>query len=170
MKKATDLLDFYRRTHDRIPDSITTEDLERGPRLMLIRRTQIVVAGVAAGLVVVLAFLFGMAMGGDEAEPETVAESLGITASWVIRVASYSDTKAGRANAKFLMSQLERMDLEDVSLHRIPSQNVLVVALGSWAKKPVRGGPVELLDTVRNLPDHRDNSKPFASADMWQIK
>ena len=58
--------------------------------MLVVRRSQVVVAAVSAGLGLVLAFLLGLGLGGGSNEPVAAGGGL-----WVIRVTKYEDSDTG---------------------------------------------------------------------------
>ncbi|MHC4548968.1 MAG: hypothetical protein ACYTEZ_09330 [Planctomycetota bacterium] len=167
VKKPQDLLEFFRRTSDETGSTPDVE-LEKTPRMMVLRRSQLVVAAAAAGLGVLLAFLIGLGVGGGSAE-EGLVGGVGV---WVIRVVSYEDDERGRRYAKMVMSQLERLGLGDeVNLRRLVSDRKLVVTLGSWLRHPGGNADAEkLLAHVREARGRGRQDQPFAGADFWRIR
>jgi hypothetical protein len=130
--------------------------------MVLVRPSQILVAGAAAFLLVVLAFLVGRTSASRPA-----AEGTGV---WVIRVITYDDTENGRLAAKVVTADLEAQRLGEVSLQPIPSKEKLVVGLGAWLSDPTRNADAAALrDRVRALRDQRGGA-PFRNADFWRIE
>jgi len=173
-RKPQDLLEFYRRTSGS-PDEpagaagdegSSAPALERTHRMLVVRRSQAIVAAVSAVLLVLLAFLLGLAVGGNDAEPASAA------GGWVIKVQSYRDNEAGRRRAKSVMDQLEKLGWGEVTLQTIPSEDRLAVTLGSWVERPGRDDEEAqaLRDKVAALTDKRNSRRPFRDAAFWQIK
>jgi hypothetical protein len=166
-KKPQDLLEFFRRATEEPAAPAAEPEPPVAPepplrRMVLVRPSQIVVAGVAALLLVVLAFLVGRAA--TAGRPEAAG-----TGVWVIRAITYSDTENGRLNAKVLTEDLRRQGIADVTVEPIPSREQLVVAVGAWLEDPTRNaGASELRDRVRALKDPR-GATPFQNADYWRI-
>ncbi len=169
VKRPKDPLEFFRRTsgeQDLGPVGPGSE-LESTPRMLVLRRSQAVVAMAAAAVALLAAFLLGRGLGGGEAEDAP----LGNVGVWVIRVVSYEDNERGRRYAKTVMSQLERLRLGDeVNLRRIGSTNKLAVTVGSWLQHPQgEAGADKLLGRVKSIQGRDSNERPFASADYWRI-
>lgn len=165
-KKPQDLLEFFRRATEEPAAPAAEPEPTEAPepalrRMVLVRPSQILVAGVAALLLVVLAFLVGRAAAG---RPEAAG-----TGVWVIRAITYSDTENGRLAAKVLTEDLRRQGIVDVTVEPIPSREQLVVAVGAWLEDPTRNARAsELRDRVRALKDPR-GATPFQNADYWRI-
>ncbi|MHC5030485.1 MAG: hypothetical protein ACYTGI_02365 [Planctomycetota bacterium] len=167
LKKPQDLLEFFRRSSGDRPEAAAPQDLEKTPRMLVVRRSQAVVAAVSAGLGLVLAFLLGLGLGGASSDPAVAGGGL-----WVIKVVSYEDNDKGRRYTKTVMSQLERLDLGDeVNLSRVVSDGKLAVTLGTWRRRP-HGDPraQQLLDKVKGITGRAGQGQPFASADFWRIE
>lgn len=168
-KRPQDMLEFFRRsTADPEPAIVVQDDpdLEETPRLLLVRRSQILIASAATLLAVILAFVLGMAAGGDE-EPPVTAEGVG---GWVIRVISYKQGDNGLEYAKSVMGDLEKLGWGEVTLQQIPSKQELVVTLGSWVHHPTRYKPArQLLDRIKKMDDKRTGRLPFEGAYFWRI-
>lgn len=162
------MLDFLRRAAEpnRLPE--LPADARDAPRLLLVRRSEVLIALAVAGLLAVLAFLLGLTLGGGGDDPEgRVAATTGI---WVVRVATYNDTENGRISAQTVKGHLLRQGLDDVHIHRIPSQEKLVVSCGSWISVPKQDKAAILVrKTVREMRDVAGN-KPFTSAYFWHIE
>jgi hypothetical protein len=166
LKKPHDLLEFLRRSGDR-PDAAARQDLEKTPRMLVVRRSQAVVVAVAAGLGVVLAFLLGLGLGGASGEPAVAGGGL-----WVIKVVSYKDNDKGGRYAKTVMSQLERLELGDeVNLRRVAGDGTLAVTLGCWIRRPHGDARAkELLNKVKGIRGREGQDPPFAGAAFWRIE
>jgi len=166
LKKPKDLLEFFRRSSGE-PESAAPRELERTPRMLVLRRSQAVVAAVSAGLGLVLAFLLGLGLGGGSSEPVAAGGGL-----WVIRVVSYENNDRGQRYTKTVMSQLERLGLGDeINLHRIISDQKLAVTLGCWIKRPHGDARAQgLLNKVKAIQGRGGQGQPFASADFWRIE
>jgi len=134
--------------------------------MVVLRRSQIIVACVAAGLLIVLAFLLGLAS--SEAE----AQASGLTTRfYTIKLIEYPDTRNGEINAKSLLGDLERRFDEEVTIQRLDRDRKLVVALGSWLQHPKENRrAMRLLKEVKELTVAGGTQKPFESAYFFQIK
>jgi len=166
LKKPKDLLEFFRRSSG-APDPEALPELEKTPRMLVVRRSQVVVAAVSAGLGLVLAFLLGLGLGGGSNEPVAAGGGL-----WVIRVTKYEDSATGGRFAKTVMSQLERLDLGDeVNWRRVISDGKLAVTLGCWMQDPHGDARAEeLLKKIKGIRGRGGQVQPFAGADFWRIE
>ena len=144
-------------------------------RMVVLRRSQVIVAAAVAGLLLILAFVLGLALGGGDEAAST--DSIGPDGSvvgggapvWVIRVASYKDTDDGRAIARSVAQQLEQLD--EVTLQTIRSSDSVVVTLGSWLRNPNRNEAAKaLLQRVHDMRDQQGGERPFQSAMFWSIQ
>ncbi len=167
-RKPHDLLEFYRRTSGQEPAEDVTADpaqpLQKTERMLVVRRSQAIVAAASATLLVVLAFVLGLAIGDSGTEPVPVV------GGWVIKVVSYRDTDAGRKRAKSVMSQLQKLGWGEVTLQMIADNERLAVTLGSWVQRPHDSKARGLLKRVAKLSDLRNDRLPFKEAAFWQIK
>ncbi|MHC4137067.1 MAG: hypothetical protein ACYS0K_19105 [Planctomycetota bacterium] len=166
LKKPKDLLEFFRRSSGE-PEAAALQGLEKTPRMLVVRRSQAVVAAVSVGLGLVLTFLLGLGLGGGASEPVAAGGGL-----WVIKVVSYEDSDTGGRFAKTVMSQLERLDLGDeVNLRRIIGDQKLAVTLGCWIRTPHGDARAqELLNKVRGIRGRGGQGQPFAGAAFWRIE
>jgi len=166
LKKPQDLLEFFRRS-SAAPDAAASQELEKTPRMLVVRRSQAVVVAVSAGLALVLAFLLGLGLGGGSSEPVAAGGGL-----WVIRVVTYEDNDTGGRYAKTVMSQLERLDLGDeVNLRRITEDGKLAVTMGCWMHRPHGDSRAEeLLKKVKGIRGRGGQDQPFAGAGFWRIE
>lgn len=160
-RKARDLLELYRKV-ETPPDAV--EHLEKTPRMLVLRQSQIVVAAVAGLLVIVLAYLIGLAAGGDgEAVPADAARG-----PWVLKVIDYADSESGRRKAQTVAGFLEKQGWGEVTIQR--SGERVAVTLGAWVEHPTNYKPAKKLrNDVRALPDLQTGVKHFAEADFWRI-
>jgi len=172
-RKPQDLLEFLRRSspEDRAPalrpDSAAPSSLEPTPRILVLRRSQLVVAGIVTALALALAFLLGTALGGGGEE----GSAAGVSGPWVIRVVTYQDTEEGRKMAKIVEAKLEQLHIGEVSLQYIASQSKVVVTIGAWIHPPQRiAAAKELRRKIRDLSDSRTGTPPFQDADFWRIR
>ncbi len=166
-QKPADLLEFLRQSRDDESVPVPAPLPERTVPMMVLRRSQVTVAAVAAGLVLILVFLLGLGLGGGGEEPAAAPIGQGV---WGIRVVSYKDTTQGREDARITQNQLQQLDLDEVTLQRIPSQALVVVMVGSWLTDP-RNNPraAEVLAKVQNLWP-RGSNRPFSDAQFWSIQ
>jgi hypothetical protein len=166
LKKPQDLLEFFRRS-TAAPDAAAVRELEKTPRMLVVRRSQAIVVAVSAGLALVLAFLLGLGLGGGSSDLATAGGGY-----WVIQVKEYKDNNTGGRYAKTVQSQLEKLDLGDeVNLHRITKDGTLAVTLGCWMSQPHRDARAnELLRKVRGIQGRGGQGQPFADADFRRIE
>lgn len=166
LKKPQDLLEFFRRSST-APDADAVQQLEKTPRMLVLRRSQAVVAAVSAGLALVLAFLLGLGLGGGSSEPVAAGGGL-----WVIQVMKYEDNETGRRYAKTVMSQLERLQLGDeVNVRRILEDGQVAVTLGCWMSDPSGNTRAEELKRrIKDIRGRGGQGKPFAGASFWRIE
>jgi hypothetical protein len=167
LKKPQDLLEFFRRSSGDRPEAAALQDLEKTPRMLVVRRSQAVVAAVSAGLGLVLAFLLGIGLGGGSSEPAVTGGG-----RWVIKVISYEDNDKGRRYTKTVMSRIERLDLGDeVNLRRVIGDGKLAVTLGCWIRDPHGDARAEeLLEKVKGIRGRAGQAQPFARAKFWRIE
>ena len=169
-KPPADLLEFLRKSNEDEPAPMPIREAPRPERtvpMVVLRRSQVNVAAVAAGLALILVFLLGLGMGGDSEPEATSSISQGV---WGIRVVSYKDTERGRVDARTTQNLLQRLDLDEVTLQRIPSQGRLVVMVGSWLNDPRDNArAAEILAKVQNL-SARGMNRAFPDAQIWSIQ
>ena len=130
--------------------------------MLVLRRSQVIVAAIAAGLALILVFVLGLALGGGDDPAETpIGQRV-----WGIRVASYKRVE----DARVTQNLLQQLDLDEVTLQRIPSQGLVVVMVGSWLSNPKRDArAVESLAKVQNL-SARGKNRAFPDAQFWSIQ
>jgi hypothetical protein len=159
------MLEFFRRASTAEPDEAPSPAFEPTTRMLVLRRSQAIVAAVAAAAALVLAFLLGLLAGGGE-------EAAAAPEVYVIRAVTYGDDDQGRAYAKSVREQLEKMDLgQEVSVFRVPSESRTVVTVGSWLVDPAgRKEARDLRDRLRGIKDERTRETPFASAEFWRMR
>ena len=104
MNKPRDLLEFFRRTSPAEPEGAPAPSLQPTTRMLVLRRSQVIVASAVAVAALLLAFLVGHAFGSAGAFKADV---------YVIRAAEYGDDEKGQGSARKLKEQLEKMDLGD---------------------------------------------------------
>jgi len=176
MQKPQDLLEFLRRANREAPAEAEREPaapakvLERTTRMLVLRRSQVVVASVAAGLLLVLAFLLGLGLGGGGGESTETVTVAGPPV-WTIRAATFSDTEKGRFAAKVMAGDLRRRhDIRQVVIQPIPSRSQLVVVVGAWLEHPHDDRFAnDLLKKIKDIPDV-NGDKPLADAIFWRIQ
>jgi hypothetical protein len=160
------MLEFFRRTApaDAAPPP---PELEPLPRMLVLRRSQAVVAIVACGFALLLAFLLGHAVGAPGRSDDALAPDV-----YVIRAAAYRDDDQGKIAAESVRQQLERLDLgEEIGLRHVPSERTTVVTVGSWLTNPEASKVARALrDRLRALKDRGTQQAPFAEADFWLIR
>jgi hypothetical protein len=169
-RKPQDLLEFFRRSGD--ASNVVDLPVEKpsGPRVMILRRSQVIVGAACAALGLLLAFLLGLALGGDGSGPAPVDNRVS-SGIWTLRVITYDNTERGRQNAKQVMSQLERLDLGDeVGYRRDPANGKVIVILGAWLKRPAGDKRADALKKrVNEIPDI-NKKLPFESADWYYVE
>jgi len=179
-RKPSDILDFLRNASSEPepvspaapPDAPPQTRPDRSdpgphksPRMLVLRRSQVMVASVAVGLVVILAFLLGMAATSTD---DRVPALLGVRV-WGIRAITYNDTKSGRMQASATKKALQARNLEEVTLQRVRSKGEIVVMLGAWLTDPTDNRrQKELLATVRKLQQR--GKMAFPDAYLWSIQ
>jgi len=161
------MLEFFRRASS--PEDVAQGPaLEPTPRMLVLRRSQAIVAGAAAVAALVLFFLLGMAVG-SAGGGETVGAAPDV---YVLLAAHYGDDEKGRGLAKAVKDQLDRLNLgEEVAVVRDAAGNRMVVAVGAWLEDPgSRKEAIALRDRLRSIKDERTREAPFAGADFWRMK
>jgi len=178
-QRPRDILEFLRRTSGDEPAVEVAP--EPGPQrpphvtvsssdapMVVLRRSQVIVACVAAGLLIVLAFLLGLTSAGEGGEAAN-----GATASslYTIKLIEYPATRNGEVNAKTLKAELERVFDEDVTIQRLDRDRTLFVALGCWLSNPRENRQAqELLARVKKLAGRGSGDRPFEGAYFFPIK
>lgn len=159
------MLEFFRRSAPADADAAPSQQLEPTTRMLVLRRSQAVVAGAVAIAALLLAFLVGHAVGGAKGD-----EALGPPV-YVIRAVAYGDDEKGAGFARKMKEQLEKMGLgEEVSVLEVPSESSTVVAVGSWLSDPQGSkDAVALREKLRGLKDNTQ-AMPFADAAFWRMK
>jgi hypothetical protein len=168
-QKPTDLLEFLRQSseEERPVAAPIAPQGERTVSMLVLRRSQVIVALVVAGLFCLLVFLLGLGLGGG-GEPEGLAPLK--SSVWGIRLVTYKDTDSGRAEARATQKLLRTMDLDEVTLQRIASKRQIVVMLGSWLSDPENlAGARQMLSKVQKLTV-RGKNRAFPDAHFWSIQ
>ncbi|MEM8885223.1 MAG: hypothetical protein AAGD14_14240 [Planctomycetota bacterium] len=141
--------------------------------LVVVRRSQVVVAAVTACLLIVLAFLLGLVSGsgeGEEGAEATIARTGTPLTVWTIRCIAYDDTRKGEIAAKTVADDLARQGLDEVTIERLDRDGKLVVTIGSWLSNPHKNRQAQkLLATVQGLKAVGDPD-PFKEAYFVQLK
>ncbi len=181
-RKPQDMLEFLRRQNadETAPPEGALPDEPAGPmaepaphleptaRVLVLRRSQVVVSCIAGGLLLLLVFLVGLRTGQAKSPKAPAASPPGAAMPfWVIRVVTYKDSEQGWADARRMKVALN--ELGQVTFHKILSTQDLVVALGSWLEDPKEDRAARaLLEQVRTLEvaARRD----FGGAHYWQIQ
>jgi hypothetical protein len=162
------MLEFFRRAAPERPDepAPSAPSLEPTTRMLVLRRSQAIVAGCAAAATLLLAFLVGHAVGSSGGDSGVVAREV-----FVIRAVAYGDDEQGLSFARKTKEELDKLNLGDeVQVVRVPSESRTVVAVGSWLSDPLtRKDARDLRDKLRAW---RDTTKatPFANADFWRME
>ncbi|MGQ0614912.1 MAG: hypothetical protein ACT4PV_14345 [Planctomycetaceae bacterium] len=181
-RKPQDMLEFLRRQNaeENVPPEgalteaaataarTPAEPLEPTARVLVLRRSQVVVSCIAGGLLLLLVFLVGLRTGQARSPNSPAASPAGAPLPfWVIRVVTYKDSEQGWADARRVKAALQ--EFGQVTFHKIVSTQDLVVALCSWLEDPREDRAArELLERVRTLEvaARRD----FGGAHYWQIQ
>ena len=185
-QRPRDILEFLRRaSSDEPPVEIAEAEpaIEREPTvapgphvtvssgdtpMVVMRRSQVVVACVAAGLLIILAFLLGLTTAGGE---DGWGGASAPTRFYTIKLIELPDTRSGEITAKMLMADLERRFDEEVTIERLDRDRTLFLALGSWLKDPKENRrAMELRDAARKLAVRGRDESPFKDAYFFQIK
>jgi len=161
------MLEFFRRGATADPAAPSSRELEPTTRMLVLRRSQAVVAGAAAVAALLLAFLVGHAVGAGGRTDEA-ALALPV---YVIRAAEYGDDEKGKGFARTRKEQLDKMGLgQEVSILEVPSESRTVVAVGSWLSDPEgQKDAVALREKLRGIKDNNQGT-PFAEAAFWRTK
>ncbi len=174
-RKPQDLLEFLRRNAagEGADASATAPRADAPPRAqatdLVLRRSQIFVAAVAGGLLVVLAFVLGLVVARPAPHAATGAAAESATPVWTIRLITYQATEQGEINAKITMNNLETLFPGQVSLQRIPGRDEIVVTVGAWLRDPKQDPKaIELLDQIRNQQDVA-GKKHFPKSYFWTL-
>jgi len=169
-KRPADLLECLRKSNEDEPAPVPIREAplpEKTVPMVVLRRSQVTVAAVAAGLALILVFLLGLGIGGGD-EPE--ADNSINQGVWGIRVVSYEDTERGHTYARVTQNLLQQLDLDEVTLQRIPSQHLIVVMVGSWLNDPTDNArAAEILAKVQNM-SARGMNRAFPDAQIWSIQ
>jgi hypothetical protein len=160
------MLEFFRRGATADP-AAPSRELEPTTRMLVLRRSQAVVAGAAAVAALLLAFLVGHAVGAGGRTDEAVLA----VPVYVIRAAEYGDDEKGKGFARTRKEQLDKMGLgKEVSILEVPSESRTVVAVGSWLSDPEgQKDAVALREKLRGIKDNTQGT-PFAGAAFWRMK
>jgi|GEM_PF-2707084 len=135
---------------------------------MLVKRQQVWIAGIAAGLFAVLTFMIGLAMGGPDPVNEPAYGSVGV---WTVRAATYNQNANGEVRAKSTAAQFRRIFDDEVTIQQLDRQGKLVVAVGSWLKNPrTDKRAVALLNRVIGLEVDGRDRHPFGDAQFYRIE
>ncbi len=166
-RRPQDLLEFLRSQKEEAEARVQTAPAPEPPRrtgvptpgsrLMVFRTTQVAVAGAAAGLLVILAFVLGGTLGGTAPPAESGP-------AYVIRAATFPNTAAGQQKAKLLAGDLDDAGFKPVRLYEIKARRHLVVTVGDWDRNPAAA---QLLR--RRVRDFGPaGEKPLQGADFWK--
>lgn len=178
-EKPRDILEFLRRA-GREPASAVAEPPARPQtaanppseaelsQWMLVKKRQVWIAGIAAGLFAILTFLIGMAFGGPDSAEEAAAAKVGV---WTIRAIEYDDTTNGQVRAKSTASQLRRLASDEVTIQPLDRDRKLLVTVGSWLKNPNSNEQaLKLLEWVRTREVDGRDRRPFKDAFFYRIE
>jgi hypothetical protein len=177
--KPRDILEFLRRA-GREPSTAVVDPLPGIPVVetpvtkgdfsawMLVKRQQVWIAGVAAGLFAVLTFLIGYAWG-SPAATETPAAS-GVVVH-TIQAIAYDATPNGEVRAKSVAAQLRRVVDEEVTVQRLDRHRKILVTVGSWLSNPLANERARaLLKQIRALEVDGRDRHPFQSALFYRLE
>ena len=136
--------------------------------MMVFRRSQVVVAGIGAGLLIVLAYLLGSTWGGESASEPEVFGSVGV---YTIAVVEYHDDAHGQVSAKMIKSDLTELGWDEVMIEQLDRDRKLWVTIGSWVSNPrTNRKAVSLLSEVKKLRVQGNDKFQFADARFVRIK
>lgn len=136
--------------------------------MVVLRRSQVVVAGIAAGLLILLAYLLGGAWSSGESPDQATFGAVGVN---TIVVIEYDDTPHGRIQAKTLKGELARLGLDEVMIEQLDRDRKLWVTIGSWVSNPkINRQAVSLLGRVQKLRVQGSNKRQFADAYFARIE
>ncbi len=160
------MLEFFRRSAPERGQAEASPALEPTTRMLVLRRSQAVVAAAVAVVSLLLAFLVGHMVGAKGGAADAAAPEV-----YVLRAVSYGADEKGKGFARKMKEQLEKMDLgEEVSVVEVPSESSTVVAVGSWLSDPAGSKDARALrEKVRGLRDSTQ-STPFSGAEFWLMK
>jgi len=172
-RKPQDLLEFLRRNRGAEGGAASTAGVDALPAAqptdLVLRRSQILVAAVAAGLLVVLAFVVGLVAGRPGSEsPGAPAVGAGAPV-WTIRTITYQATEQGEINAKITMNQLETIFPGMVSIQRNPGRDEVIVTVGAWLRDPKQDP--KALALLQQIQDQQDvaGKRHFTGAYIWTL-
>jgi len=166
VNKPRDMLEFLRRASGRPAgtEQPASAGLEATPRMVVLRRSQVVVAGAVTAGALLLAFLVGMAAADRGAGRQV----------YVIRAASFQDDAAGRQVAltrKRQLEQMEQLDLGEVQIVRDPALQSVAVTVGAWESDPSRSERARsLLGQIQRIQVQNTRETPFRDASFWRIE
>ncbi|MHC4957369.1 MAG: hypothetical protein ACYTGN_03265 [Planctomycetota bacterium] len=171
-RRPSDILDFLRNSGSDEPAQpeaprrpVPGREVEKTPQVLILRRSQVVVAVASAALLVLLAFVLGLAIGGDGTSP--ARPRLGTV--WGIRVITFDASQKGTEQAQEMVQRLQALDIEEVTIQPIPSTGKLVVMLGSWLTPPDDSvGARATLTKVKKLTWR--GKQAFPDADFWSVQ
>ncbi len=166
MTRPRDMLEFFRRSAPEKAQERSSPELEPTTRMLVLRRSQAVVAAAAAVAALLLAFLVGHMVGANGGAADALAHEV-----YVLRAVAYGDDAEGKGFARRMKEQLEKMDLgEEISVLEVPSESRTVVAVGSWLSDPAGSKDARALrEKLRGLKDSKQ-ATPFSGAEFWLMK
>jgi len=172
-RKPQDLLEFLRRNAaaegTAEPAQGAGAPLRPEPTDLVVRRSQILIAGVAGALLVVLAFIVGLVVARPGANTASGEAPGSVTPVWTIRAISYQATEQGEINSKVTMNELETIWPGQISIQRIPGRDEVVVTVGAWLRDPKQDPrALELREKIRNQQDVA-GKRPFEKAYFWTL-
>jgi hypothetical protein len=136
--------------------------------MVVLRRSQVVVAGVAAGLLIVLAYMLGSTWGDENAADQKVYGPVGV---WTIVVIEYNDNPHGQISAKAIKAGLAKRDWDEVMIEQLDRDRKLWVTIGSWVSNPkTNRRAMSLLSAVQKLRVQGSDKLEFAEAYFARIE
>jgi hypothetical protein len=178
-QRPRDILEFLRRASTDEPATEVVEAPKPKPTphvtvssgdapMVVLRRSQVVVACVVAGLLAILAFLLGLASSTADAE---VGGGGAPIRFYTIKLIELPDTRNGKLTAKTLLAELETELGEEVTIERLDRDRRLFLALGSWLKNPRENRrAMDLLKQAQALRAPGHEEPPFKEAYFFPIK
>ncbi len=136
--------------------------------MVVLRRSQVIVAGITAGLLIVLAYLLGSTWSGEEPADQVVYGDVGV---YTIAVIEYHDNAHGQISAKTLKADLAKLDWDEVLIEQLDRDRKLWVTIGSWVSNPYTNRQaMSMLSEVKKLRVQGSDKFQFADARFVRIK
>ena len=177
-RKPNDMLEFLRRSGDDpapVRETIRKTPRDRRdflPETMMVRRSQVLVSGAIALLLMVLAFVIGL-IAGSGSDNAGSAGASAPTEVWVLRVATLKDNENNRVAAKAWRDDLRGIYGEEIFVHPLEEKGQLILALGTWLANPEESpeefaAAIKLRNEIRKARDEAGNIL-FQDAHFWQL-